>query len=203
MKNLRMVEAGGELTMPLKQLNSNCEFKKKYELWCDVRDGVTLKKLKGREASRKYFSKPEVRERKRKYDKEYYSKPEVKIRKRKYDKERYQRPEVRAMRIKYLNDPIVKARRKAYHNSSKIKAMKREYYLKTNRKVKMREYMRKKSYKQVRRCKEVGCEKIIRPNNKSGYCNKCFNMNRATAKRWENERLKRKLNTVEKEVNEQ
>ena len=61
----------------------------------------------------------------------------------------------------------------------------------------------KKSYKQVRRCKEVGCEKIIRPNNKSGYCNKCFNMNRATAKRWENERLKRKLNTVEKEVNEQ
>ena len=144
MKNLRMVEAGGELTMPLKQLNSNCEFKKKYELWCDVRDGVTLKKLKGREASRKYFSKPEARERKRKYDKEYYSKPEVKIRKRKYDKERYQRPEVRAMRIKYLNDPIVKARRKAYHNSSKIKAMKREYYLKTNRKVKMREYMRKK-----------------------------------------------------------
>jgi hypothetical protein len=39
-ENLRRVELGMELTRPLKQLNTNCEFKKKYEEWCDNEDRI-------------------------------------------------------------------------------------------------------------------------------------------------------------------
>ena len=43
-ENLRRVELGMELTRPLRRLNKNCNFIKKYEEWCNIREGEPLEK---------------------------------------------------------------------------------------------------------------------------------------------------------------
>jgi len=93
-ENLRRVELGQELTRPLRQLNNNCEFKKKYDEWCNIREGKTLER-------REYQQKPEVKAKAR----EYSQKPEVKAKAREYQ----QKPEVKAKEREYNQKPEVKA----------------------------------------------------------------------------------------------
>ena len=39
-ENLRLIKLGEPLTRSLKELNCNCEFKNKYNEWCDIQDGI-------------------------------------------------------------------------------------------------------------------------------------------------------------------
>ena len=71
-ENLRRVKLGMELTRPLKQLNSNCEFRKKYEEWCNIQQGlepdVDIKKIELKAKMREYYrTHPEYRAKIREY----------------------------------------------------------------------------------------------------------------------------------------
>ena len=71
-ENLRRVKLGMELTRPLKQLNSNCEFRKKYEEWCNIQEGlepdVDIKKIELKAKMREYYrTHPEYRAKIREY----------------------------------------------------------------------------------------------------------------------------------------
>jgi len=64
---------------------------------------------------KEYYSRPEVKARKKEYAKEYCSRPEVKARKKEYAKEYFSRPEVKARekarQKEYISRPGVKAQR--------------------------------------------------------------------------------------------
>ncbi len=64
-ENLRRVKLGMELTVPLRRLNTHCEFKKKYREWCIINEGITDEK---KEANHKYYRKNKEKK------KEYYRK---------------------------------------------------------------------------------------------------------------------------------
>ncbi|MFW6129980.1 MAG: hypothetical protein ACOC56_02275, partial [Atribacterota bacterium] len=70
-ENLNRVELGMELTRPLKQLNTHCEFRKKYEEWCNIQDGLDegtdIKKIEQKIKIREYYQKPEVKAKIREY----------------------------------------------------------------------------------------------------------------------------------------
>ena len=67
----------------------------------------------------------ERKEKKRKYDREYYSRPEVKAKRKKY----YSRPEVTAKRKEYDSRPEVKARKKELAQRPENKLKDKEYSL--------------------------------------------------------------------------
>jgi len=79
-ENLRRVELGMELTRPLRQLNTNCEFKKKYEEWCNIQDGLDIdadiKKIENKDKIKAYYEKNKDKM------KAYYEKNKDKINKK-------------------------------------------------------------------------------------------------------------------------
>ena len=108
---------GQELTKPLRVLNDNCEFRKKYleqEEFCNPirrcsgcgkelkEGGVCSEECKEiiRKTQKKYNDRPEIKARKMEYGKKYYKKPEVIARMKEYNK----RPEVILRRNKYARD---------------------------------------------------------------------------------------------------
>ena len=61
-ENIRNVFEGKALTRPLATLNRNCEFKKRYDIACDLKEGDLAKQRK-----KEYNQRPEVKQRMRKY----------------------------------------------------------------------------------------------------------------------------------------
>ena len=84
-QNIKNVFEGKPLTRPLRVLNQNCEFKKRYDIACDLKEG-DLVRARRKEYMKEYYQKPEVKAKK----KEYYQKPEVKARMKEYNQKRYQ-----------------------------------------------------------------------------------------------------------------
>ena len=87
-KNIVLVETGGELTLPLRTLNENCEFRKVWN-----------------KTYNKWHPDPEVKAKKNAYKKAYNQKPEVKTKVKAYHK---------AYQKAYNQKPEVKAKAKAY-----------------------------------------------------------------------------------------
>lgn len=111
-KNLRNVEEGKELTIPLAVLNG--EFKKQY-FKCK-KCGKTISEGNISGYCRKCIQKsPEVKKRMKEYHKKYNQRPEVKKRRREY----YQKKKEK-----------LKARQKEYRqkNKEKLNARRRELY---------------------------------------------------------------------------
>ena len=102
-ENLRRVELGMELTRPLRQLNTHCEFKKKYDEFCNRKYGRTEEyRAKQREY---YRTHPEYKAKRRECMRKYYQTM------RKY----YQTPEYRAKRREYYRThPEYRAKRREY-----------------------------------------------------------------------------------------
>ena len=61
-KNIVLIETGKPLTLPLRTLNQNCDFRKAWDKWNEKEI-----KMEERERRKKYRQKPEVKERKKKY----------------------------------------------------------------------------------------------------------------------------------------
>ena len=126
--NIRRVFNGEPLTRPLRILNKNCEFKKRYDIACDLLEGDLTK-----EKRRAYHQKPEVKEKQRAYSKAYHQKPEVKEKRRAY----HQKPEVKEKRRAYHQKPEVKEKQraysKAYHQKHKLEILKRKKRLKNEK----------------------------------------------------------------------
>jgi len=119
--NIRRVFNGEPLTRPLRILNKNCEFKKRYDIACDLLEG-DLTKEKRRAYSKAYYQKPEVKEKQR----AYHQKPEVKEKQRAY----HQKPEVKEKRRAYYQKPEVKEKQRAYRQKHKLEILKRKKRLK-------------------------------------------------------------------------
>jgi len=81
-ENIRNVMIGGELTMPLRQLNADCRFKKFYEEYCDNRFGSRMKEYreKNKDKIKEYYkeyrekNKDKIAKRGKEYNKEYREK---------------------------------------------------------------------------------------------------------------------------------
>lgn len=56
-ENLKRVNLGLKLTRPLKQLNKNCDFRERYNEWCDNKYGYTIEEQKRREYQKIYNRK--------------------------------------------------------------------------------------------------------------------------------------------------
>jgi hypothetical protein len=96
-ENILNVATGKPLTMPLRVLNENCEFRKVWDKFAGKDEEFKAKK-------REYSQRPEAKAKKR----EYFQRPEVKARQREY----YQRPEAKAKKREYSQRPEVKAKRR-------------------------------------------------------------------------------------------
>ena len=87
-ENLRRIKLDMELTRPLKQLNTHCEFKEKYEEWCNIQDGLPenfdVKKEECKAKKREYHQRPEVKAKQRERMKEYYQRKKLNIHKSKW-----------------------------------------------------------------------------------------------------------------------
>ena len=71
-ENLRRIKNNQALTRPLRTLNNNCEFIKRYNLMFED------------ERQKEYNKKPEVKQRVKEYNKKYNQRPEVKQRVKEY-----------------------------------------------------------------------------------------------------------------------
>jgi len=104
-ENLNRVKLGMELTRPLRQLNTHCEFKKKYKEWCDIEDRIEHfePKILNCESCDKKF--------KQKYHQQICcSKKCSKAKMRKYQ----QTPEYKAKMREYQQTPEYKAKKREY-----------------------------------------------------------------------------------------
>jgi hypothetical protein len=111
-ENLRLVELGEPLNIPLSLLNG--EFKQQYfhpnklkKLLCII----CKKQFKQKRISQVCCSKNCTKA----HQKAYYQRPEVKAHQKAY----YQRPEVKAHQKAYYQRPEVKAHQKAYYQRNK------------------------------------------------------------------------------------
>ena len=96
-ENIRAVEQGKSLTIPLRELKWDCRFMKFYNDFYNIKNADRI-------AKEEQQKKEQVKARQRAYE----QRPEVKARKRAYHKAYNQRPEV-------------KAKRKAYYEANKEK----------------------------------------------------------------------------------
>ena len=64
-ENIRNVFEGKALTRPLATLNRNCEFKKRYNIACDLKEGDLAK-----QKQKEYYQRPEVKQKRKEYQKE-------------------------------------------------------------------------------------------------------------------------------------
>jgi hypothetical protein len=130
-ENLRLIKLGEPLTRPLKELNCNCEFKKRYNEWCNIQDGLEpetdIKKVEAKAKQREY----------------YRTHPEYKAKMREYYRTH---PEYKAKKREYQSTPEYKAKQREYYRTHpEYKAKQREYYrTHPEYKAKMREYYRRK-----------------------------------------------------------
>ena len=115
-ENLNRVNMGYPLTLPLRELNESCEFRKEYHKIMET----------DKEIRKEYSQRPEVKEKRRRYMKEYNQRPEVKEKMRRYN----QRPEVKARMKIYNQRPEVKERKRKYYqkNKEEINRKRREKY---------------------------------------------------------------------------
>ena len=122
-ENLRLIKLNEPLTRSLKELNCNCEFKKKYDEWCNIQDGLEpetdIKKIEAKAKQREYHSTPEYKAKKR----EYQSTPEYKAKHREYQST----PEYKAKQREYYRTPEYKAKMREYQSTPEYKAKRREY----------------------------------------------------------------------------
>ena len=107
-ENLKLIEEGKPLNMPLSILNG--KFKEKYFVCLKCKVPISEGNLSGycrkcssqseevKKRKREYYQKPEAKKKAR----EYYQKPEVKKRVREYKREYNQKPEVKKKRREYL-----------------------------------------------------------------------------------------------------
>ena len=139
-ENLRRVKLNEPLTRSLKELNCNCEFKKKYNEWCNIQDGLEpetdIKKIEAKAKQREYRSTPEYKAKQR----EYRSTPEYKAKQREYQRT----PEYKAKKREYQRTPEYKAKQREYRSTPEYKAKKREYQRTPEYKAKQREYQRRR-----------------------------------------------------------
>jgi hypothetical protein len=139
-ENLRRVELGEELTRPLRQLNNNCEFKKKYNEWCNIRDGLDPDtnidkfhwQLKAKEKHIPKLRKPrKTREERNARQREHYKNhPEYRI----YKKYYHRLPEVKAREKLKRETPEYKTKQKEWYNRPENVARRHELYLKKKQK---------------------------------------------------------------------
>ena len=113
-ENIRAVEQGKSLTLPLRELKWDCRFMKFYNDFYNIKNADRI-------AKEEQQKKEQVKARQRARMKAYNQRPEVKARQRAYE----QRPEVkarkRAYHKAYNQRPEVKAKRKAYYEANKEK----------------------------------------------------------------------------------
>lgn len=128
-ENIKRVFNNEALTRPLRTLNRNCQFKERYDIACDLKEG-DLQKIKKRE----YRERPGNRERERERHKKWREKNKEHL--KAYYKELNARPDVIAKRKEYHSRPDVREKRR------KISM---EYYKKN--KVRLNE-LRKKRHKE-------------------------------------------------------
>lgn len=83
-ENIKRVFNNQPLTKPLRVLNRSCEFKKRYDIACDLIYGEAKNQKR-----KEYYQKN--KEKMREYRKEYYQRPEVKEKRREQNKEYYQK----------------------------------------------------------------------------------------------------------------
>ena len=95
-ENILNVATGKPLTMPLRVLNENCEFRKVWDKFAGKDEEA---KAKMREYQKEYFQRPEVKTKMREYKKEYYQRPEVKAKKREYARRKLNIPRSRWRKI--------------------------------------------------------------------------------------------------------
>ena len=153
-ENIKRVFNNEALTRPLATLNRNCEFKKRYDVACDLKEGNLHKKW-DKEYYKEYRQRPEVKAK----NKEYHQRPEIKAKNKEYrqrpeikakNKEYYQRPEVKAKNKEYYQRPEVKAKNKEYHQRPEIKLRQKEYQQRPEVKQKNKE-KRRERYKKLRK----------------------------------------------------
>ena len=136
-ENIKRVFTNKPLTRPLRILNKNCNFKKRYDIAFDLKNEDRIEREK-REYDEEYRARPEVKVRMR----EYRKRPEVK----KKQRERQQRPEVKARAREYYRE---------YNKRHEVKARAREYmkeYYKKNRDKTLKQ--QREHYKSVRAIKK-------------------------------------------------
>ena len=104
-ENLKRIEEGKPLTMPLVILNG--ELKKEY-----FRRNKTPEEIA---KQKEYYQRPEVKAK----QKEYHQRPEVKAKQKEYR----QRLEVKAKQKEYYQRPEVKAKQKEYYQKNRDKIL--------------------------------------------------------------------------------
>lgn len=144
-ENIRRVELGEELTLPLSVLNHSCKFKKFYEEYDKQLRGIrnNYEKGKDKDYHKKYHQRPEVKARKKEYFNEYKKRPEVIAKRKKYLDEYNKRPEVIARKREYSRRSDIKAKRKIYDRTPDILAKKKEYRNRPDVKARRSEYAKK------------------------------------------------------------
>ena len=161
-ENLKLIEQGKPLNLPLRRLNTNCEFKIRYEQWCNVQDGLPenydVKKIRARE----YRQRPEIKAKLKKYQKEYQQRfevkakmkeyqqrPEIKVRYKEYHKQYRNKPEAKAKLKEHQQKPEVIAKRREHDRRPEIKARRKEQRDRPEAKAKLREYYQRRKKQNV------------------------------------------------------
>jgi len=123
-KNIVLAELGKPLTLPLKILNDNCEFKKTWKKIQEEWHPDEQERIRKKEYNREYQKRPHVIQKRKEKDEENRKCPEYRERKREYYRAYSKRPEVRQRRLewerKYRKRPGV---------SERIRENKRKRYL--------------------------------------------------------------------------
>ncbi len=152
--NIRRIFSNRPLTMPLKILKKDCEFLKRYNLSCNLRESqhkikeykckICLKSIFSNRVRMWCNSKDCFKQRQR----EYNQRPEVKQRLKEYN----QRPEVKQRLKEYSQRAEVKQKRKEYYqipkNKQRIKQRVKEYNQRPEVKQRLKEYSQRPEIKE-------------------------------------------------------
>jgi hypothetical protein len=99
-KNIVLAETGGELTLPLARLNTNCEFKKAWDEIQDKWHPIKRCYKCGKGIKEGAYCSEECKAHQKAYKKAYYQKPEVKAHQKAYKKAYYQRMKLQLSSVK-------------------------------------------------------------------------------------------------------
>ena len=108
------------------------------EILTDTTDNSDLLKKYKKLITKKYISRPGIKEKRKEYKKEYYSRPEIKEKQKEYSKEYYSNPEIKEKKKEYYSRPEIKEKKKEYQKEydsrpgikEKRKEYSKEYYKK-------------------------------------------------------------------------
>jgi len=93
-ENIINVQCGKPLTMPLRVLNEDCNFKKIWDKFAGKDEEAKAKK-------KAHNQKPENKAKTKAYNKAYYQRPKIKAKLKARAKAYYQRPEIKAKHKAY------------------------------------------------------------------------------------------------------